>query len=194
MANKKEIRKRVWNKYGCQCAYCGKKLEYDKMQVDHIKPLYRNDTEEDCLKMNVVKGIDEESNYNPSCARCNRWKSTFNLEQFRNEISLQLDRLRKSSSNYRMALDFGLIKEVPKKVVFHFEIYGKVNWLVPAGKGYNDVVPEGDIIPEIVFKPDMSPFYINGYKRPCVGCNEECMFTCTEGFTIEPKCLKDGNK
>lgn len=28
---------------------------------------------------------------------------------------------------------------------------------------------------------------INGYKKPCVGCNEECIFTCT----IEPKCLKD---
>ena len=79
MAKKKEIRERVWKKYDCHCAYCGKMIQYKDMQVDHIKPLYRNDSVDDLIVWGVERGKDEESNYNPSCARCNRWKSTFSL-------------------------------------------------------------------------------------------------------------------
>jgi len=94
---KKEIRERVWNKYGRKCAYCGTELEYNKMQIDHIEPYWHNGTEEDCTRWKVTKGEHEESNFNPSCARCNRWKGTFSIEAFRNEISLQVKRLKRDS-------------------------------------------------------------------------------------------------
>ena len=42
---KKELRLKVWNKYGCKCAYCGEYLEYKKMQVDHIESKYLGGTE-----------------------------------------------------------------------------------------------------------------------------------------------------
>jgi 5-methylcytosine-specific restriction endonuclease McrA len=109
---KKETRIKVWNKYGQRCAYCGCELDYKKMQVDHIHPFF-------------LGGKDNYSNYNPSCARCNRRKDTLKKEQFRKEIALSIDRLNRDVSGYRMAKDFGLIKETQRKVVFYFEIFEK---------------------------------------------------------------------
>jgi len=126
MAIKKEIRVKVWNKFDCKCAYCGCDLEYNKMQVDHVKPLYRNDKVETLEVWGVERGENEESNYYPSCARCNRWKSTFSIEQFRNEIQQQLIRLKRDSSNYRMALDYNMIVEYNKPIEFFFERWEKI--------------------------------------------------------------------
>lgn len=95
---KKEIRLRVWDKYDKCCAYCGKKLKYKEMQVDHIEPYWHSGTEEDCKRWNVKKGKHEECNFNPSCARCNRWKSTHTIETFRKEIQEQLKRLRREDN------------------------------------------------------------------------------------------------
>jgi 5-methylcytosine-specific restriction endonuclease McrA len=120
---KKEIRNRVWNKYNKCCAYCGVELEYKQMQIDHIKPHWHNGTEEDCKRWGVTKGEHEETNFNPSCARCNRWKSTWTLEQFRNEINLQTQRLQRDSAAYRMALDYGIIKENNTPIKFWYESY-----------------------------------------------------------------------
>ena len=118
---KKEIRERVWNKYDKHCAYCGKELEYKQMQVDHIQAYWHSDSDEDAVKYGIKKGSHEEDNFNPSCARCNRWKSTFTIEQFREEIQQQLIRLNKYNNNYRMALDYGMIREDSKPIVFYFE-------------------------------------------------------------------------
>ena len=124
---KKDIRERVWNKYQKRCAYCGTELEYKQMQVDHIEAHWYSGTEEDCKRWGVTKGEHKESNFNPSCARCNRWKGTFTIEAFRNEISLQLVRLKRDSSNYRMALDYGMITEINKPIEFWFERWQKLN-------------------------------------------------------------------
>ena len=35
---KKEERKIVYDKYNGHCAYCGKKIDYKEMQVDHLIP------------------------------------------------------------------------------------------------------------------------------------------------------------
>jgi len=52
----KKIREKVWLKYGKHCAYCGCDLEYRKMQVDHIEPLYRNDNVKTLMVWGVEKG------------------------------------------------------------------------------------------------------------------------------------------
>lgn len=126
---KKEVRIRVWNKYGNHCAYCGIKLEYKQMQVDHIKAHWHNLDESECKKINVTKGADSEDNMNPSCARCNRWKSTLTIEKFRNEIEKIPFRLNRDNPSYRMAVDFLTIQETETPVVFFFEIwdYGNDN-------------------------------------------------------------------
>lgn len=38
----KKIREIVYKKYNGHCAYCGCKIEYKDMQIDHIVPKYRN--------------------------------------------------------------------------------------------------------------------------------------------------------
>ena len=117
----KGVRVRVWEKYGCKCAYCGIDLEYKKMQVDHIEPKFRGFTDVEIEKYGRNKGSDDLFNLNPSCARCNRWKSTYTLEQFREEISKQCERLKRDSNQYRMALDYGLITETRNQIIFWFE-------------------------------------------------------------------------
>lgn len=46
-----KVRKRVYEKYGGQCAYCGEPIEYKEMQVDHMEPLakgYENQHKKRC--------------------------------------------------------------------------------------------------------------------------------------------------
>lgn len=118
----KSTREKVLNKYDCKCAYCGNPLDLKSMQVDHIQPIYRNDSDENLERMKVIRGDDSIENYNPACRRCNHWKSTFTVEKFRGRIEAQLFQLKRDNSNYRMALDFGLIKEKKEPVIFHFEL------------------------------------------------------------------------
>lgn len=121
----KSTREKVWNKYDQHCAYCPTRIEYSKMHVDHIEAHWHNMTEEQAQKHGISKGSHEINNFNPSCARCNRWKSTFSIEQFRTEISKQVERLKRDSAAFRMALDFGLIEETNRPVVFTHEKLNK---------------------------------------------------------------------
>jgi hypothetical protein len=117
----KKIREQVYEKCGGHCGYCGCEITYKQMQVDHIKPLYRNDDVKTLEVWGVERGTDDFDNLMPTCARCNRWKSTFSLEMFREEISKQLERVNRDSAGYRLAKDFGLIEENKINVVFYFE-------------------------------------------------------------------------
>lgn len=91
------------------------------MQVDHIVPFFRNCADETLKKWGRERGTDNLENLNPACARCNRYKSTMTLQQFRSEIEKQILRLEERSWNYRIAKDFGLIEETFKPVRFYFE-------------------------------------------------------------------------
>lgn len=68
-----------------------------------------------------IVGEDEIENMFPSCPRCNLWKKTFDIETFRQEIGKQVERLRRDSSQFRMAEDYGLISENSSEVEFYFE-------------------------------------------------------------------------
>ena len=111
----------IWNKFGGKCAYCGVEVEEKKFHIDHIDPHWHNLTEQKAKKIGVKKGTHEIENLNPSCPRCNRWKSTWNIEQFREEIRLQVERLNKYSPSYRISKDYGLIEEKNITVKFYFE-------------------------------------------------------------------------
>lgn len=111
----------VWLKCGKKCAYCGKDITLKEMQVDHIEPHWHNLTEEQATRVRIVKGSHDISNLNPSCARCNKWKSTYSLESFREVVQSSISRLERDTPNFRLARDYGLleVKEIP--VVFYFE-------------------------------------------------------------------------
>lgn len=103
-----KIRKQVYQKYNGHCAYCGCKLEYKDMQVDHVISVYGKD------------GSNDLDNLMPTCRMCNFYKSTFSLEEFRKQLETMHEILRKPFI-YRLALKYGLIEEHKKKIEFFFE-------------------------------------------------------------------------
>ena len=114
-------RQKVYNMCDGHCGYCGKEITLKQMQVDHKEPIFRNYTEKELEWYKRVRGTNEMGNLLPSCARCNRWKSTYTIEEFRKEISLQIERLNNYNNNYRMAKDYNLIEETNNPVVFYYE-------------------------------------------------------------------------
>ena len=121
-------RQEVYNKCGGHCAYCGEEITIKEMQVDHIIPVsFFSDHIENNKRvpkfLSHLKGTDVNhiDNLFPSCRVCNKWKSAFDLEFFRSELSEQVRRLNDYSSNYRIAKRYGLISEVNIPIVFYFE-------------------------------------------------------------------------
>lgn len=128
----KHIREIVYKKFKGCCSYCGDKIVYRNMQVDHMIPQsnYKYDTANERIKdiripnflKHLTEGdVDHIDNLYPACRKCNKFKDNFTLEIFRRELSLQLERAFKTSSNYRRALRFNQVIESPKPIVFHFE-------------------------------------------------------------------------
>lgn len=110
----KKIRQQIYNKYNGHCAYCGCVLEYKDMQVDHMNSVYKAEYH--------GKEVDESiENYMPSCRACNFYKSTFSIEEFRNNIQNKLIRKLQKDFNYKMLVKYGMIQEDFKPVVFYFE-------------------------------------------------------------------------
>lgn len=104
----KAVRMQVYEKYDGRCAYCGCKLEYKDMQVDHINPLYWHN------------GEDSIENYNPACRMCNFYKSAYTVEKFREQIQTIRDRLERNFI-YRLAKKYGVVKESTEPIRFYFE-------------------------------------------------------------------------
>lgn len=104
---KREIRKQVWNMFKGKCAYCGKPLKFKDMQVDHIKPKH-------------IGGTDDFENLYPACRRCNFYKSTFTIEQFRENLETIPDRLMRTFI-FKVGLDYGFWTNERRKVKFYFE-------------------------------------------------------------------------
>lgn len=122
---KKEIRIKVWYKYGKKCSYCGVDLKYLEMKVDHIEPIFRGSSEKEVNKFGRTKGKDNIENYNPSCQSCNSSKSTFTLEKWRKEIDLKKHRLFRDNSTFRILHRFNLVEIINKPIEFYFE---KINY------------------------------------------------------------------
>jgi 5-methylcytosine-specific restriction endonuclease McrA len=117
----KEKRQQVYDKCDGHCAYCGVEITLKQMQVDHIQPHWHTFTEQQASQSNIVKGSHDLDNLNPSCARCNKWKSTYSVEHFRKVVETSLDRLERDTPNFRLARDYGLIEVIEKPVIFYFE-------------------------------------------------------------------------
>ncbi|EAQ6131214.1 HNH endonuclease [Salmonella enterica] len=134
MALTRKQRERLRMKFGGRCAYCGCVLPEKGWHADHVQAVLRKS--ERCMKA-AEKGIfrlkttgevfrpevDCPENLFPSCASCNLLKTTYSLEMFRKQVSLQVERGRRSSVNFRTAERFGLISVLNKPVVFWFEQY-----------------------------------------------------------------------
>lgn len=102
-------RRKIYDKCGGHCAYCGCELDYKDMQVDHVVPL------------SFSKGEDELSNMFPACRSCNHRKGCLPLELFRKEMERAPTVLMRDSVTYKNAVRFGLVIPHPHKVIFYFE-------------------------------------------------------------------------
>ncbi len=133
----KKLRIEVYNKYDGYCAYCGKELKYEEMQVDHAIPkdIFQHKIagyEEDFVVRLKYYGITEPVNYEmddiqnlmPSCRRCNHYKRSCSIPQFRGMMLTLHERIRQSYIN-KVAEDFGIIKITPFDWEFFFEMYKK---------------------------------------------------------------------
>lgn len=104
----KSTRTSVYLMYNGHCAYCGTEIAYKDMQVDHATPLR-------------IGGADDISNYMPACRSCNHYKSTLDIDGFRDYLSRLHERLMRDSVAYQVAERFGIVKHVSDDVKFYFE-------------------------------------------------------------------------
>lgn len=123
----------IHQKYNACCGYCGEEIKLNAMQVDHIIPQssfiwhLKNNYKIPFFLLHLKEcDVNHIDNLMPACRVCNKWKSSFDLELFRNEISEQVVRLNNYSSNYRMAKRYDLVSECVKTVTFYFERVGVV--------------------------------------------------------------------
>lgn len=105
-------RRAVYEKCDGHCAYCGKEISYEEMQVDHVDSHYRH------------QGKDEIDNYLPSCRDCNGLKSDYSLEEFRNVLIPKCGKRRRfcgDNRSLRIAKAYKLHGEKNPKITFYFE-------------------------------------------------------------------------
>ena len=118
----KKIRQEVYDKYNGHCAYCGQKIELNKMQVDHFIPKRWADERYPDREMEDLNVIE---NYMPACRRCNFYKNAKDLETFRYDLTNRLLNNLRKTFNYQLAMQYGILQENIEPVEFYFEKYNK---------------------------------------------------------------------
>lgn len=119
MSISKEKRQAVYAKYDGRCAYCGRKIEYKDMQVDHFIP---QEMEPVVIAGNFpeIDSIDDLKNLMPACRSCNHYKRAHSLDTFRRYIE-EIPRKLRANYIYKIGLIYGNIIENEKPVKFFFE-------------------------------------------------------------------------
>lgn len=117
-----KVREEIFKKYDGHCAYCGKVLQRGAWQVDHLIPVQR-----ERFGRYTDADINGYKNLLPSCRRCNHYKRAHSLETFRRYIEEIPEKLKEQNYIYKVGLDYGLVEEHPKKIVFYFEEWEYAN-------------------------------------------------------------------
>lgn len=114
----KKQRLEVYNKFDGHCSYCGKKLEYKDMQVDHQIPQRRAKRGRNKVSFEV---IEDPNNWFPSCRRCNSHKRAVSLETYRRYVE-EIPQKLLATFIYKAGLDYKLIEVKPRRIKFYFEM------------------------------------------------------------------------
>lgn len=122
----KELRKQVYDKYNGHCAYCGRELKMNEMQVDHIIPVMKSyyGIKEEALKVrHMIKdgSFNSIDNLMPACRACNFYKSMNDIEGFRRRILTELEHTCRSTFQTKLAIQYGMIEYKPWDGKFYFE-------------------------------------------------------------------------
>jgi hypothetical protein len=106
-----QTRQAVYKKFNGHCAYCGIKLTFGAMHIDHAIP-------------KVFGGLDDYGNLMPSCHACNNYKSACRIEEFRNQLNKLFETkayMFKSTVKARILEQFGVISYSEWNGKFYFE-------------------------------------------------------------------------
>lgn len=114
-------RQNIYNKFGGRCAYCGKPISIDEMQIDQLVPPWHRLSDGQLVK-NAARGIDDDDNLMPSCHACNYYKSQLSLEDFRELLKGLPERCAKSP-DVQIAMRYGMVDIRKWCGVFLFEFY-----------------------------------------------------------------------
>lgn len=112
MAIGKKKREAVYQKYGGRCAYCGRKIAYKDMQVDHFQALRAWGIED--------PASDDLANLMPACRMCNHYKRANTLETFRRYIEEIPKKLRENYI-YKVGVVYGVVADYEQPIRFYFE-------------------------------------------------------------------------
>lgn len=113
--NKSE-RLAVYDKTNGHCAYCGKEITLQQMQVDHVVPVEFYEAYKA-----MGQDLNAMDNLLPACRSCNNYKHTLTLEKFRAALEHMPDVLARDNVTYRNAVRFGLVNPAPHPIKFYFE-------------------------------------------------------------------------
>lgn len=120
MAISKTKRAEVYNKFGGRCAYCGREIALEAMQIEHIIPQWRFNEG----KAGVDYDKDDIRNLLPTCRICNHYKRGLSLEEFRKRMLTLHDRIA-DDYIHRVAVSYRMIEEriKPFNGLFYFETH-----------------------------------------------------------------------
>ena len=106
-------RNKVYEKYNGHCAYCGVKINFKDMQIDHFNSKYK-------AVYNGKQIDDSFDNLMPSCVECNRYKSSDNIEVMREYLQKSKQILLKTQ-NLRILNRMGGFSISDEPLKFYFE-------------------------------------------------------------------------
>ena len=97
----KKARLALYEKYNHRCGYCVCEIAYKDMQVDHLKPVYVHG---EYLGDMDSEQLNDISNFIPACRQCNLYKSTFELEEFRERLKVTMMENLRKDFRYRLVI------------------------------------------------------------------------------------------
>lgn len=106
-----EEKRRILKKTNGHCAYCGKLITYKTMSVDHVTPRCR---------YSKAEYADRLSNLLPACRKCNQYKHTRTLEEYRQYMRQAHLRLRTYYVT-QILERYGIVELHPWNGLFWFE-------------------------------------------------------------------------
>jgi 5-methylcytosine-specific restriction endonuclease McrA len=137
----------VYNKYNGHCAYCGRSIKIEEMQIDHVVRLspkyYHNNGKKYSLKQaiqtfardwqtNEIVAEDEQDvrndykknnfieNLMPTCYGCNHYKGKWDLEFYR-ELIKKLHIKMEDEYLIKRGLEYNIVTINPWDGLFYFE-------------------------------------------------------------------------
>lgn len=114
-------REPVYNKCKGRCAYCGCPIPFSNFQIDHVWPRYHKT--EEWAPNEADGGIHGIHNLLPACAPCNLRKNSLFLDEFREVLERDFEKLIHASA-FKRARNFRQVKATQHPVVFYFEKIG----------------------------------------------------------------------